>query len=100
MSCFDKKGREEECVGPAYWSVERLGGDLQDAVAVDCKPVNSSHFSRYRNPRRNLSVPVAPIGFGIAAGAILRLISPQKDIFPSKVNGFGNEERGIHGHPT
>jgi hypothetical protein len=92
MSCFDKKGLEEECVGPPYWSVERPGGDLQDAVAADCKTVNSSHFSRYRNRRRNLSVPVAPIWLRHRGWAILRLISSQKDIFVSEVNGFGKDK--------
>jgi hypothetical protein len=37
--------------------------------------------------------PSLQFGFGIAApGAILRPISPQKDIFGSKVKGFGNDE--------
>jgi hypothetical protein len=84
------KGLEEQSVGPPYWSAERLGGDLQDAVAADCKPGNPSHFSRYRNPRRMLCTRCSSLASASLLGP--SLISSQKDIFGSEVNGFGKDK--------
>jgi hypothetical protein len=86
------KGLEQECLGPPYLSVETRGGDMQDAVAVDCEPVSLSRSSRYPNPGRNQSVSVDPIWLRPGSWCHLETDFAEKDILGSEVNGLGKDK--------
>jgi hypothetical protein len=73
------------------WSVEALGGDLQDAVAANCSHSIHPTLLAIVVPVEIYPYSLLQFGIDIAAAAMLRLISPQQDAVGFAVNGFGKD---------